>query len=92
LALLYSSGMVARLHKKFVKDAMLEVMEDLRFIARDRSLDVVYGIATNLFEWQIVRYEMSKEINQQSSGFEISDIRKLYYKDKQYTYADIDMK
>ena len=51
---------------------MLTVMEDLRCIARVRNLNVVYGIASSLFEWQLVKYELDKEISMVSSGFEVS--------------------
>lgn len=56
------SGILVRTDKTIVKEAMINLMEDLRFFARARrNVDVVWGIATNLFEWQIVRYIKSKE-------------------------------
>ena len=72
LGIMQNSGILVRADKRFVKEAMLLVMEDLRCIARVRGLDVVYGIATSLFEWQLVRYELDKEIRMESTGFEVS--------------------
>lgn len=67
-------------------------MEDLRFFARARpDVDFVWGIATSLYEWQLVRYSKKLEIQQQEC-FEMSKVYRLYWKEKQYTYADLDMK
>ena len=57
------SGILVRLDKRFVKEPMLDLMEDLRFFARARpSVDIVWGIATSLYEWQLVRYSKQLEI------------------------------
>ena len=50
------TALVVRLDKKSVKEPMLLLMEDLRFYTRAYSTDVVWGVASNLYEWQIVRY------------------------------------
>lgn len=81
-----------RLDKRFVKEPMLDLMEDLRFFTRARpDVDVVWGIATSLYEWQLVRYSKQLEVRQQEC-FEMSKVYRLYWKEKQYTYADLDMK
>jgi len=57
------SGILVRLDKRFVKEPMLDLMEDLRFFARARpNVDIVWGIATSLYEWQLVRYSKQLEI------------------------------
>ena len=46
------SGILVRVDKRFVKEPMLDLMEDLRFFSRARkNVDVVWGIATSLYEW-----------------------------------------
>ena len=52
LALLteHHSGILVRTDKTIVKEAMINLMEDLRFFARARrGVDIVWGIATNKF-------------------------------------------
>ena len=83
---------IVRLDKRMVKEAMVTLMEDLRFYARARNVDEVWGVATSLYEWQIVWYSKHKEINQHPEFFMMSKVYKLYYKEKQYTYTDIDLK
>ena len=75
-----------------VKEAMINLMEDLRFFSRARQVNIVWGIATNLYEWQIVWYSRDREINRQSEFFMMSKVYRLYWKEKQYTYTDLDMK
>lgn len=84
-------ALLARLDKRFVKEAMLLVMEDCRFFARSQQQPVVWGVASNLFEWQLVRYDMTSECKQEEC-FQMSKVFRLYWKEKMYTYADLDMK
>ena len=47
-----ATGLVVRLDKHVVKGGMILLMEDLRFYSRSRvAVDIVWGLATNLYEW-----------------------------------------
>ena len=58
-----SPAILVRLDKRMVKEAMVALMEDLRFFARARNIDEVWGVATSLYEWQVVWYSKHREIN-----------------------------
>ena len=56
-------GILVRLDKTMTKEAMVILMEDLRFYTRAKpEIDVIWGVATNLYEWQLVRYCKSNEV------------------------------
>ena len=64
----------------------------MRHLARSRNSDEIFGIVTNLYEWQILHYSRTTEISNEPNFFTASQLYPLYHKNKSYTYADLDMK
>ena len=87
-----SFGIIFSTDKKIVKDAMISLMDQMRLFCRSRNLDHIYGMATNLYEWQIVHYNRTAELQKEINYFQMSQIFKLYDRNKQYSYSDLDMK
>lgn len=48
-------------HKTSVKEALLRVMEEQRMYARASGCGVVWALASNLYEWQLCRYDLAGE-------------------------------
>ncbi len=46
-----TSGFLVCTHKKVVKEAVYQAMEDLRFLCRGRNVDHMYAICSNMHEW-----------------------------------------
>ena len=46
-----SFGFVIQCDKRFIKDCSIKVMEEMRFLARARNCEEIFGIATTLYEW-----------------------------------------
>ena len=87
-----SSGFIISTDKKVLKEAMHSLMMQMRLLCRARNLDEIWGIATNLYEWQVIRYSRVCELQKQDNFFQLSHIFKVYDKNKQYSYSDLDMK
>ena len=87
-----SFGMVICCSKKIVKEAVVQCMEEMRFLARARNLVEIWGIATTLYDWQIVHYSKRDEIAEKKDFYTVSQIYPCYIKDGSYSYADMDMK
>ncbi|TNV77967.1 hypothetical protein FGO68_gene5846 [Halteria grandinella] len=89
-------GILVVTHKKMVKEAVYQAMEDLRFLCRARNIDYMYALASNLHEFQFVYYDRQRELTSHGADFkdffQLSPIYKLYIREKNYTYADNDLK
>ena len=57
-----TNGFIVVTHKKVVKEAVYKAMEDLRFLCRARNVDQMYGIASNVYEWQFIFYDRAREL------------------------------
>ena len=55
-------GFLVTTHKKVVKEAVYQAMEDLRFLCRARNVNQMYAIASNVYEWQFIFYDRQKEL------------------------------
>ena len=76
-----------------VKEATIECMEEMRFLARARNIDEMWGVATNLYDWQFVNYNKADEIFGKKDFYSVSALYPCYMKNSsQYTYSDNDMK
>ena len=67
-------------------------MEEMRFLARARNLDEIWGVATSLYDWQFVHYSRLEELTGGKDFYTVSQTYPCYVKDNQYTYSDMDMK
>ena len=57
-----SFGIVVNCNKAIVKEAVIQCMEETRFLARARNISEVWGVATNLYDWQFVHYSKPEEL------------------------------
>ena len=57
-----SHGIIFCTDKKVLKDACISLMDQMRLLCRSRNLNEVFGVATTLYEWQIVYYSRTKEL------------------------------
>jgi hypothetical protein len=57
-----TNGFIVVTHKKIIKEAVYKIMEDLRFLCRARNVDHMYGIATDIHDWQFVYYDRQREL------------------------------
>ena len=85
-------GMVIACNKWIVKDAVVQCMEEMRFLARARNIDEIWGIANDLYSWQFIHYSRQDELMGKKDFYTMSAVFPCYVKDNQYTYADKDMK
>jgi len=85
-------GFVVSWSKKTLKRAATKCLEHMRLFARARSLNFVWGLASNLYDWQILTYDKQAEVRQAKDFYEMSKVCKLYVKEKQYSYHDEEMK
>ena len=85
-------GFLVVTHKKMVKEGVFKAMEDLRFLARARNMDLFYAVCTNLYEWQFVSYSRTLDLAKSEDFFELSRPYSLYNKDNNYSYGDNELK
>lgn len=86
------TGFLVTVDKRHVKDATCKLMEELRYLARAKCADELFGISTTLYEWQFVHYSRKGEIAGEKDFFTASEPYPCYYKNLQYTYTDLDIK
>jgi hypothetical protein len=57
-----SSGIIFETDKKTVKEAAISLMDSMRLLCRSRNLPHIFGVASNLYEWQFLYYSRSLEL------------------------------
>ena len=87
-----SFGLILNCNKQIVKEAVVQCMEEARFLARARNISDVWGVATNLYEWKFVHYSKQDELNGQKDFYTVSQSYPCYVNNNRYTYKDMDMK
>ena len=75
-----SFGFVILCDKRFIKECSIKVMEEMRFLARARNCEEIFGIATTLYEWQFLHYSRKGELEKTKDFYSISHPYPLYYK------------
>ena len=73
-------GMIVNCNKWHVKEATIECMEEMRFLARARNIDELWGVATNLYEWQFVHYSKIEELAENKDFYTLSNTFPCYVK------------
>jgi hypothetical protein len=86
------NGFLVSVDKRHVKEATCKLMEELRYLARVRCANELFGISTTLFEFQLVHYSRKAEVDGERDFFSCSDPYPCYHKGTMYTYTDIDLK
>ena len=79
-----STGLMVMTNKKLTKEAIYRLFEDMRFLCRARNLDCMYGLASNLYDFQIIFYNRQLEIQSEDDYFGVSPGYKLYVRDNGY--------
>ena len=75
-----SFGFVVSCDKRMVKESSCRVMEEMRFLARARNCDELFGISTTLYEWQFLHYSRKGELAEEKDFYTMSSSYPLYYK------------
>ena len=57
-----SCGLVVNTDKKALREACISLMDQMRLLSRSRNLPHIFGIATNLYDWQILYYSREIEL------------------------------
>ena len=74
-------GLVVNCNKWIAKEATVSCMEEMRFLARARNLDEVWGVSTTLYDWQFIHYSKKAELAGDKDFYTLSGIYPCYKKD-----------
>jgi len=75
-----SFGMIICCNKWVVKDATVKCMEEMRFCARSRNIDDIWGVATDLYSWYFIHYSKKDELEGKKDFYTMTDVYPCYVK------------
>ena len=73
-------GIIVNCNKWHVKEATIQCMEEMRFLSRARNIDDMWGVSTNLYDWQFLHYCKASELAGQKDFYTLSNIYPCWMK------------
>ena len=55
-------------------------MEEMRFLARSRNIDEIWGVSTDLYSWHFVHYSKKDELSGQKDFYTMTEAYPCYVK------------